>query len=518
MAALEHALRVTRTVDQRPVAAHPGGNAMKKNKEWASCRPSCTPGVNPDDHPDYMTPWTCKVLGNSPAVGPTPAPTPQLSVPLEDPPPGSPVAIHGHLQVKGNKIVDKAGSPVRLRGMSFFWSQWMGHYWNEDVVEWMRRDWKVSLLRAAMGVEMGGHLENPEKEAAKLHSVVRSCIKMGIYVIIDWHDHNANEHKEEAKAFFIEMARTYGKHPNVLFETFNEPVQQSWWGVVKPYHEEMVQVIRQHTDNLIICGTPKWSQDVDIASTDQVEGKNIAYTIHFYASSHGEELRSKCRTALNNGAALFATEWGTCEASGNGRLHLAEARAWLAFFKEHHISDANWAISDKDESCSALQPKASPKGGWQQSQLTESGRFVRDSLHTHHQNQKVSACSAPHEDCRLSGCCTTPGHTCYQKNAEFAACRASCIPNHPTHLTPWTCNTIVSHRSGVIVMYNQTKTGVMLERNSLVPTSTVWAVGAAMAFMVPLLLLVRQGAKVWRRKDEGWTAVANSEEQMLLTA
>jgi len=67
-------------------------------------------------------------------------------------------------------------------------------------------------------------------------------------------------------------------------------------------------------------------------------------------------------------------------------------------------------------------------------------------------------------------------------------------------------------------MYNQTKTGVMLERNSLVPTSTVWAVGAAMAFMVPLLLLVRQGAKVWRRKDEGWTAVANSEEQMLLTA
>jgi len=490
-----------------------GWKCFEKNKEWASCRPSCTPGINPDDHPDYLTPWTCKVLGTTPAVEPTPAPSPQPMVPVEEPPAGSPVAIHGHLQVRGNKIVDKTGRPVRLRGMSFFWSQWMGHYWNGDVVEWMRKDWKVTLLRAAMGVEMGGHLENPEREAAKLHAVITSCIRLGIYVIVDWHDHKANEHKEEAKAFFNDMARTYVQHPNVLFETFNEPVQQSWSGELKPYHEEMVSVIRQHTDNLIICGTPKWSQDVDVASSDPVEGKNIAYTIHFYASSHGEELRSKCRTALNNDAALFATEWGTCEASGDGGLHLAEARAWLAFFKVHHISDANWAISDKDESCSALQRHASSKGGWQENQLTESGRFVRDTLHAHHRSQQAGSCSAPNEDCRMSGCCSVAGHMCYQKNAEWAACRESCDPNHPSHLTPWTCNTIISHHSGEIFMF-QSNHKDSITAGSSVPTanSRTMYLGVAVAVaVVPLLLMLRQAAKRWRRKDDRWTAVANPD-------
>jgi len=115
------------------------------------------------------------------------------------------------------------------------------------------------------------------------------------------------------------------------------------------------------------------------------------------------------------------------------------------------------AISDKDESCSALQPHASPTGGWQQNQLTESGRFVRDSLHTHHRSQVANACSAPNEDCRFNGCCSVPGHTCFQKNAEWATCRKSCSPNHPQHLTPWTCNTIVSHRSEIVVLSeNQT--------------------------------------------------------------
>jgi len=141
-----------------------------------------------------------------------------------------------------------------------------------------------------------------------------------------------------------------------LFETFNELVQQSWSGETKPYHEEMVSVTRQHTDNLIICGTLKWSQDVDVASSDPVERKNIAYTINFYASSHGEELRSKCRTALNSGAALFATEWGTCEASGDGRLHLAEG--WLSSrFITFQMRTGRLAIRTSHvQPCSLMRP------------------------------------------------------------------------------------------------------------------------------------------------------------------
>merc|ERR1711974_259938 len=68
--------------------------------------------------------------------------------------------------------------------------------------------------------------------------------------------------------------------------------------------------------------------------------------------------------AMGSGCAIFASEWGTCDASGDGSLDLGETQAWLNFFKEHHISDANWAVSDKTEACSALRPGAGGNGGW----------------------------------------------------------------------------------------------------------------------------------------------------------
>ena len=67
---------------------------------------------------------------------------------------------------------------------------------------------------------------------------------------------------------------------------------------------------------------------------------------------------------MNNGAALFITEWGTCESSGDGRLDLNEARTWLSWADSHGISTANWGIYDKSESCAALKPGASGQGGW----------------------------------------------------------------------------------------------------------------------------------------------------------
>ena len=36
----------------------------------------------------------------------------------------------------------------------------------------------------------------------------------------------------------------------------------------------------------------------------------------------------------------------------------------LDFFERLNISDANWAVSDKQEACSALLPGASGEGGW----------------------------------------------------------------------------------------------------------------------------------------------------------
>merc|ERR1719210_1263286 len=146
-----------------------------------------------------------------------------------------------------------------------------------------------------MGVEMGGFLESPATEKAHIETVVKACIDAGIYVIVDWHDHHASQHIEESKNFFDYMAHKYGHYPNVMFEIWNEPLQQDWANEIKPYHETIVPVIRKHTENLIILGTREWSQDVDEAALDPVSGENLAYTVHFYAASHGQDLRDKVR-------------------------------------------------------------------------------------------------------------------------------------------------------------------------------------------------------------------------------
>jgi endoglucanase len=278
--------------------------------------------------------------------------------------------------------MDQRGHVVQLRGMSLFWSQWSegSKYYNHNAVQWLHDDWHVSLVRIAMGVQFGGFLENPDVERARVKAVVDAAIELGIYVIIDWHDHHAEQHVTEAKAFFEDVAAAYGKSPNVIFETFNEPIHQSWGNVIRPYHQEIVSVIRKHSDNLIVLGSRTWSQDVDEASLDPVHGENLAYTLHFYANTHRDSLRQKASKALANGIPLFVTEWGTCSADGNGELDLESTQVWLDFLKQHSISDANWAISDKTEKCAALRPGSDANGNWPISHLTASGSFMRASI------------------------------------------------------------------------------------------------------------------------------------------
>jgi endoglucanase len=300
--------------------------------------------------------------------------------------------LHGKLSVKGNRIVDEHGAAVQLRGMSFGWSQWWGQYWTSGTVSWLVDDWKVELVRASMGIESGGYLENSAAERAKVITVVDAAIRRGIYVIIDWHDHNAPNHVDAARAFLSDMAQRYGQYPNVIYEIFNEPDNvgpggngQDTWDVIKAYANQVIPAIREKDpDNLIVVGTPEWSQRVDQAAQAPLSQTNIAYALHFYAATHKQSLRDHASQALAKGIALFVTEWGTSEASGSGYLDAAETATWLKFMDDNKLSWANWDIADKSgETCSALLPNRSTTGGWALSDLTESGRLVRKTLRTY---------------------------------------------------------------------------------------------------------------------------------------
>ncbi len=294
----------------------------------------------------------------------------------------TPVQTHGKLRVQGNRIVDKNGKPVQLRGMSLFWSQWIGQYYNADAVNWLANDWRCTVVRAALAVEPDGYLKNPEKEKQKIIAVVDAAVKAGIYIIIDWHDHNAHKHTDAAVKFFGEMARRYGKLPNVIYEPYNEPLQNADWSKqIKPYHEAVIREIRRYDpSNIVVCGTRSWSQKVDEASLDPIKLPNVAYTLHFYATTHKQWLRDAATTAMKNGVALMVTEFGTTEASGDGVIDYEETKKWWEFLDAHHISWCNWSVADKVEAAAVLKPGASARGRWKDAEITPSGRFVRDEL------------------------------------------------------------------------------------------------------------------------------------------
>jgi endoglucanase len=290
------------------------------------------------------------------------------------------VSQHGLLTTSGSSIIDKNGTPFSVSGNSLFWSNWGGEYCNADLVNWLKKDWKTGLVRIPMGIEpSGAYLDNPAAEKAKVIAVVDACIAAGVYVLIDWHEENAYNHTAQSIAFFQEMATKYGSYPNVMYEIYNEPLAVSWSNTIKPYAVQVIAAIRAiDPDNLIIVGTPNWSQDVDVAANDRITGyANIAYTLHFYIPMHSQWLRDKALTAINKGLPLFVTEWGFWQSPPD----MNEFYAWRDFMKAHNLSNANWSVNTKIEASSILKTGASSHGGWTDDQLTDPGKIVKDMVY-----------------------------------------------------------------------------------------------------------------------------------------
>ncbi|KAI1729762.1 cellulase (glycosyl hydrolase family 5) domain-containing protein [Ditylenchus destructor] len=287
---------------------------------------------------------------------------------------------YGQLSVSGTNLKGANGSTVALHGMSLFWSQWMGKYWNADTIKAIKCSWNANIVRAPMGVDQGGYLTDPVTQEMLVETVVDAAIALGIYVLIDWHASD-KKYQAEAMAFFDKMSKKYAGVPNVLYEDFNEPVRVSWVNDLVPYHKALIDTIRKNDkDNVIILGTPIWDQNVDEASQAPIKDeKNIMYTMHYYARLHKVAMRNKVETAIKAGLPIFVTEYGTVNADATGAVDEESSKAWWDFLDENKISYCNWAISDKDEGFSALKPGTPPtrEGVGSDANLTPSGKLVK---------------------------------------------------------------------------------------------------------------------------------------------
>lgn len=299
----------------------------------------------------------------------------------------TPVGRHGALSVSGRNLVDEHGNPVQLKGISTMWLNWEDKYSTSKAgLQWMRDNWNITLYRAAMGIEPeGAYLTNPERALAQLRQVVHNAIDLGVYVLIDWHDHNAHLNQAASIAFFTQIAEEFGHFPHVLYETFNEPEQVDWDSQIKPYHEAVVPAIRaKDPDNVIILGSRQWSQRVDEAAANPVSGTNLMYTVHFYACDHRDQQRNEAQIAYDAGLALFVTEWGATPADGgasNPTVCADSAQAWHDWMNERSIGWAAWKLDGcADSSCLFNSDAAPAEGGWTAQWLNGHAHFVVDRL------------------------------------------------------------------------------------------------------------------------------------------
>jgi endoglucanase len=291
------------------------------------------------------------------------------------------VKHHGQLSVRGTQLVDQNNSPVVLRGMSFGWHSMWPRFYNEKVVNWLKKDFNCNVVRAAMGIELGemSYIKEQQFSKQKIEAVVNGAIKSDIYVIIDWHSHNIN--LKEAKEFFGEVSKKYAKYPNIIYEIFNEPDYESW-PEIKAYAEEVIKVIRENdSHNIILVGSPHWDQDVNLPAADPIKGfDNIMYTMHFYAATHGKELRDRTDEAIKNGLPIFVSESAGMEATGDGPLNSKAWQEYIDWMEAKKLSWITWSVSDKDETCSILKKSAKSEGKWKDQDLKESGIKVREFL------------------------------------------------------------------------------------------------------------------------------------------
>lgn len=289
------------------------------------------------------------------------------------------------LKVKGTRLVNEKGKTVQLRGVSTHGLSWYPEYVNQKAFSYMKKNWNINAVRLAMytGEYNGyctGDSANRKALEKQIDQGVKYAAKAGLYVIIDWHilsDGNPRTYEKEAVAFFKKMASKYKNYTNVIYEICNEPNGGTSWEDIKTYAGKVVKAIRSKDKHaVILIGTPNWSQDVDAAAQSPVKGKNLMYTLHFYAGTHGEYLRQKAQTALDRGLPLFVSEFGISDASGNGTLNKEEGSRWMKFLKSNKISYMGWNLSNKGESSALIKSASQKTSGWKSKDLTPWGNWL----------------------------------------------------------------------------------------------------------------------------------------------
>ncbi|KAF7633667.1 Beta-1,4-endoglucanase [Meloidogyne graminicola] len=246
-------------------------------------------------------------------------------------------------------------------------------------------------VRAPIGTDVGGYMDNPKQALESAYNVIDASIKNGIYVLVDWHDTgswNCNKSSDvqrftnKAKEFFTIITKKYNGVPNVLLEFWNEPNCE--WNIVKKYH---IDVLNVNKDVVVILG----SSDVAKNIFDHVVGKNIMYTLHWYPLVNENVYYNYPKEIIKNATALkrglFISEYGETDV-----YPLAAPIKYDAIYKFWDLMDQNklsymkWTFANLTDNkapnlgMSIILNNCNANQVYEESCLSDSGKLFRSQM------------------------------------------------------------------------------------------------------------------------------------------
>jgi hypothetical protein len=324
------------------------------------------------------------------------------------------------LHADANKIKDPNGNIVVLRGVDTIdigtVNQWRGglnnlieRVTNKSDTSGSSPGWYPKVIRLAIYPQDETATSGPwywetnhdDYYNNLLRPAVDLCKEKDIYVIVDWHyvGRNTYDMNSQTTAFWSYMAPKFANDSHVIFELFNEPLNNSEgseaanWARLKNDMQNWINIVRASApNNLILVGAPSWSQQIGPAasnpfSTSNPNNTNLVMVVHIYPGHWllwGQDyFKSQVTTCITR-YPVFASEWGfwgTTEDLLNGTI-TNYGQPLMDFYEELKISHSAW-VTDY---------------GWNPQMFTSSwvlrvgeaemGGFVKDMLYAKRNNDQ----------------------------------------------------------------------------------------------------------------------------------
>jgi endoglucanase len=278
-----------------------------------------------------------------------------------------PAAALPWLHVDGNEILDPNDNTVILRGVAMIdlgaTESWEGGVKNMidrltkvDDPQGNSPGWATKVVRLMVGPKDGDSQTPIQYEPGGnyyerlLRPAVDYARGKGLYAIIDWHYiDTTSKHVDTTTEFWADMAPRFAGDSNVLFELYNEPINAGSWSTVRTDMQSWYDTVRAAAPkNLVLVGTPTWSQLVGDAAADPLDATNVAYVAHMYPQHWPNQ---SLRKQISDAAAVvpvFMTEWGFRDDPTNGITNgtiTSYGDPIKAFMEEQHVSWTAWCAS-----------------------------------------------------------------------------------------------------------------------------------------------------------------------------